>query len=74
MLGNAKLAFDSVHTYNPANRKATLAALIYSEGAGFARTQRMGRIAHDLHLGGLASSPKRIVVAEFLNKCQGAFE
>jgi hypothetical protein len=74
VLGNAKLAFDPVHPYNPAHRNATLAASNCAEGAGFARTQRMSGNAHGLfHLGGLASSPK-IVVADFLNKCQGAFE
>jgi hypothetical protein len=72
--GKATLAFDEAHTYNPAHRKATLAALIFSKRRWFCRAHRMSMklMVGDTWVGRRQARVE--VVANFLNKYQGAFE
>ena len=74
VLNNAKLAFVSVHTYNPTHRNLTLAALRFAKALGLPDPTHARKARGLIHLDGLASSPGKVCRRRFLNKYQGAFE
>jgi len=69
-----KLAFNPVHTYNPAHRNPTLAAVRNQRELGLPDPTHERESSWSDPPGRAGVEPGDEVVADFLNKTEGAFE